>query len=119
MTLTAVLLTLKILTVFIEPDDPSSHDDQTLATCMGHAMTARPSGITLVTARDQADATIRVENRTGLRIHVLGSITLKDGTKLITVNHVTHGLNHTLCHQADGLLDELARKIKIPAQAQH
>jgi len=111
MTLTALLLTLKILTVYIEADDPSSHDDQTLATCVSHAMTARPSGLTIVTTPNQADATIRVENRTGMRIHVLGSITLKDGTKLVTVNHVTHGLNHSLCHQADGLLDELARKI--------
>jgi hypothetical protein len=47
----------------------------------------------------------------GLRMHVLGNVTLKDGTSLVTVNHVTHGFNHSLCHQADGLLDEVAKKL--------
>jgi hypothetical protein len=111
MSLTALFLALKILTVFIEPDDPLSKDDQTLATCVAHAMTERPSALMLATTKDMADATIRVENRTGLRIHVLGNITLKDGSHLITVNHVTHSINHSLCHQADGLLDEIAKKL--------
>jgi hypothetical protein len=111
MTLTAVFLTLKILTVFIEPGDPLSKDDQTLATCVAHAMTERPSALILATTKDMADASIRLENRTGLRIHVQGEITLKDGTRMITVNHVTHGFNHSLCHQADGLLHEMAEKV--------
>jgi hypothetical protein len=117
MTLTSVFLTLKILTVFVEPGDPSAKDDQTLATCVARAMTARPTALTLATTRDQADAIIGVENRAGLRTHVLGSVTLKDGTSLITVNHVTHGLKHSLCHQADGLLDEMAKKVPLSARA--
>jgi hypothetical protein len=110
--LIAALLTLKLLTVFIEPGDPLSKDDVTLVACVTHALTERPSGIMVVATQDDAAATIRVANDSGVRIHVLGVLDKKDGTRLVSVNHVTHGLNHGLCHQADGLLDEMARKLK-------
>jgi hypothetical protein len=111
MTLTAVFLTLKMLSVFVAPANPLSHDDQTLATCVVHALTERPSALMLLTTKEMADATILVENQAKFRIHVVGTVTLKDGTNLGAINHVTHGFNHSLCHQADGLLDEIARNL--------
>jgi hypothetical protein len=117
MSLTAVFLTLKILMVFIAPANPLSKDDQTLATCVTHALTERPSALVLVATKELADATLVVENQAKFRIHVVGTVMLKDGTNLGSVNHVTHGFNHSLCHQADGLLDEIARN--LPAAAVH
>ncbi len=111
MSMTAVFLTLKLLTVFVAPADPLVKDDQALATCVAQALTARPSELTIATTKDGADAVLTVENQTKFRIHVVGTVTRPDGTVLGSVNHVTHGLNHGLCHQADGMLDELARKL--------
>ena len=109
MVLTAFLLMLKLMTVFIEPQDPLSKDDQTLATCAAQAMTARPSDLKIVTSKELADVTLTVHNDAKMRIHILGRLTKQDGTVLVDVNHVTHGFNHTLCHQMDGLLDEMVR----------
>jgi hypothetical protein len=111
MILTALLLTMKLTTVFIAPENALANDDQTLATCAVAAMTARPSDLTLAKSKELADATLIVGNHTGVRIHVLGRLVAKDGKVLIEVNHVTHGFNHTLCHQLDGLLDEMATKL--------
>ncbi len=111
MSLTAVFLVLKLLSVFVAPANPLSTDDQTLATCVTHALTERPSALVIATTPDTADVTIAVENAAKVRIHVVGTVTLQDGTRLGSVNHVTHGFNHGLCHQADGLLDELARNL--------
>lgn len=111
MLLTTLLIALKILTVFVEPASSLEKDDQTLATCVVRAMTARPSELTIAKTKELADATLVVANRTGFRVHVTGKLTRKDGTTLIEVNHVTRGLNHSLCHQVDGLLDEMAKKL--------
>jgi hypothetical protein len=109
--LTTLFLALKLMTVYVEPENALAKDDQTLATCAVSAMTARPSALKILPSKEMADVTFVVGNHAGLRIHVLGRLTLPDGTVLVEVNHVTHGLNHSLCHQVDGLLDEMAKKL--------
>lgn len=111
MTLTTLLLLLKLTTVFVNPEDGLKNDDQTLATCAVEKLTARPSELTIAKSKDLADVTLTVGNHAGMRIHVIGTLTDKDGTVLLEVNHVTHGYNHGLCHQMEGLLDEMARKL--------
>ena len=112
MTLVAFLLSLKLMTVFIQPENPTSKDDQTLATCAAKAMTARPTSLTIAATNEPAaNTTLIVGNHAGVRIHVTGKLVKSDGTVLIEVNHVTHGFNHGLCHQMDGLLDEMAKKL--------
>ncbi len=115
MNLTSLLLLLKLMTVFVEPEDPREKDDRKLVDCAVTAMTERPSKLTIADSKDAADVVLLVGNHTGLRIHVLGRLTKHDGTELVEVNHVTHGFNHGLCNQMNGLLDELARK--LPALA--
>jgi hypothetical protein len=109
--LTTLLLTLKLLTVFIEPENALSKDDQALATCAAKAMTERPSTLTIAPAKEMVDATLVIGNHAGVRIHVRGRLVRPDGSVLIEVDHVTHGLNHSLCNQAAGLLDEMAKKL--------
>lgn len=111
MILTTLLLALKLMTVFIEPENAMAKDDQTLATCAVAAMTARPSDLKIATSKDAADVTLIIGNHAGGRIHVIGKLVRRDGTVLIEVNHVTHGFNHSLCNQTDGLLDEMAKKL--------
>jgi hypothetical protein len=111
MVLTALLLILKLTTVFVDPEDALKRDDQTLATCAVEALTARPSDLTIAKSKEAAAVTLTVGNHSGKRIHVIGKLTAKDGTVLIDVNHVTHGFNHSLCHQMDGLLDEMTKKL--------
>jgi len=111
MALTTLLLLLKLTTVFVTPADPLNHDDQTLATSAFRALQARPSDLTIAKSADLADVTLTVSNQAGVRIHVVGTLIDKDGTVLVDVNHVTHGFNHGLCHQVEGLLDEMARKL--------
>jgi hypothetical protein len=109
MILASLLLTQKLLTVTVEPENPSKKDDQTLATCAVAALTARPSELKIGTGKEPGDAKLTVGNHTGMRIHVLGKLVKADGMVLVEVNHVTHGFDHTLCHQLDGLLDEMVK----------
>ena len=107
----ALLLTLKLATVAIEPENPLEKDDQAIATCAVNAMTARPSALTIAGAKDMADAVLVIGNHAGMRVHVVGRLVRADGSTLVEVNHVTHGFNHGLCHQVDGLLEEMAKKL--------
>src|SRR5262245_51463699 len=110
MPLTTLLLLLKVMTVFIEPGRPDKGDDRTLVRCATDAMTARPSALQIVKDRSAAQVIFTVTNESGVRIHVVGRLSLPDGTTLLEVNHVTHGFNHSLCNQMKGLLDEMGRK---------
>ena len=74
-------------------------------------MTARPSDLAIATSKDAADVVLTVGNHAGKRIHVVGKLTGKDGNILTEVNHVTHGFNHSLCNQMEGLLDEMTKKL--------
>ena len=111
MTLTSLLLLLKLLSLSVEPENPLAKDDQTLATCAVKALTERPSALQIAATTEAADAVLTVGNHTGVRIHVVGRLARPDGSVLVEVNHVTHGFNHSLCHQVDGLIDEMARKL--------
>jgi hypothetical protein len=111
MTLTTLFLLLKLVTIAVEPERPLEHDDQALATCAVQALTARPSALQIAASAEAADATLIIGNHAGMRIHVIGRLVRADGTTLVEVNHVTHGLNHSLCHQTEGLLDEMARTL--------
>ncbi len=111
MILTTLLLTLKLMTVFIAPENAMSKDDQALATCAAKAMTERPSALALAPSEDGVDAKLVIGNHAGVRIHVRGQLVRPDGSVLVEVDHVTHGFNHSLCNQAAGLLDEMAKKL--------
>lgn len=111
MTLTTLLLMLKLINIYVAPANPLAKDDQTLATCVVKALTARPSALVIVESAEKADAKFTISNAAAKRIHVVGTLIARDGTPLVEVNHVTHGFNHSLCNQADGLVDEMARKI--------
>src|SRR5258705_13902823 len=106
-----ILLTVKVATVAIEPENPLTKDDQTLATWAVTAITARPSELAVARTKAAADVVLVIGNHAGARVHVVGRLVRADGSTLIEVNHVTHGFNHGLCHQVDGLLDEMAKKL--------
>jgi hypothetical protein len=111
MILTTLLLMLKLTTVYVAAEDPLKKDDQTLATCVAKALVERPSPLTLAPTDETVDATLVIGNHAGVRIHVRGRLVRPDGSVLIDVDHVQHGLNHSLCNQANGLLDEMAKKL--------
>ncbi len=111
MSLTLILILLKFLHVYVLPANPTDSDDQKLATCVVEAMQARPSELVLTKTKAEADVIFTLENQAKMRLHAVGTLTKPDGTLVVSVNHVTHGFNHGLCHQAEGLLDEMARKL--------
>ena len=111
MTLTTVLLLLKLMTIAVVPGDLAEKDDTALAACAIKELTAKPSDLRIVAMTESPDATFTISNESGVRIHVVGTLVARNGAPFIDVNHVTHGLNHTLCNQAKGLLDEMAKKI--------
>lgn len=120
MILTALLLTLKLMTVFVEPEVWFNKDDISLATCAVHALTAQPN-LTIATTKDRADVTLVVGNRAKWRLHVVGKLVDKDGTVLLEVDHMPprFDFNHGLCHQMDGLLDEMTKKFAAKQAARH
>jgi hypothetical protein len=111
MGLTVALLTLKLLHVYIQPANASDKDDRKLAACIVEQMKERPSELVIVQAKDEADAVLTVENQAKFRIHVVGTLRKADGSLLADRNHITHSMNHGLCHQAEGLLEELAEQL--------
>ena len=111
MILTTLLLMLKLTTVFVEAEDPLKKDDQTLATCVAKALMERPSPLTIAPTNEAVEATLRIGNHAGVRIHVRGQLVRPDGSVLIDVDHVQKGFNHSLCNQANGLLDKMAKKL--------
>jgi len=111
MSLAGILILLKLLHVYVQPMNVADEDDQKLATCVVEAMTERPSELVLVKTKAEAEAIFTLENQAKMRLHAVGTLTKPDGTLLVSVNHVTHGFNHGLCHQAEGLLDEMARTL--------
>lgn len=111
MILTTILLTLTLATIAVEPENGLEKDDQALATCAVEALTTRPSELTIARSKEMADAVLEIGNHAGVRVHVVGRLVRADGTAVIEVNHVTHGYNHGLCHQVDGLLEEMAKKL--------
>ncbi len=83
MVLTALLLILKLTTVFVEPKDPLEKLDQTLATCAVEALTARPSDLTIAKSKDHADATLTVGfHHSTWKNGAYGKLTDKTGTVL-------------------------------------
>jgi hypothetical protein len=111
MILTTVLLTLKLLAVYVEPADPLERDDQTLATCVVDALTSRPSALTIAPTRETADVVLTVVNDAKFRLHVKGKLVAADGRLLAEADHVQKGFNRKLCHQADGMMAQLAKKL--------
>jgi hypothetical protein len=110
-TLTSLLLMLKLLTVFVEAEDPLKKDDQALATCVAKALTERPSALTIAPTTEMVDATLVIGNHAGVRIHVRGRLVRPDGSVLIDIDHVQKGFNHSLCNQANGLLEKMAKQL--------
>lgn len=111
MTLTAVLLSLKILSIYIVPVDAMDRDDQKVATCVAEALTERPSALTITPSKEEADVILTVANAAAFRMHVTGLLTTKDEKFLAMVDHVQKGFNHKLCHQVDGMLEKLAKQL--------
>jgi hypothetical protein len=111
MALTLLLVTLKLLHIYVQPANPLDNDDQKLATCVVEQLTARPSELEVVKVKEQADVVFTVENQAKFRIHVVGTLRKADGSLLGENNHVTKGFNHSLCHQAEGLLNDLAKQL--------
>jgi len=111
MALTLLLITLKLLHLYVQPMNPLDKDDQKLATCVVEKMTQRPSELAIAKSKDEADAVLTVENQAKMRLHVVGTLRKADGALLAEKNTVTHGFNHGLCHQAETMLDELAKQL--------
>ncbi len=117
MMLTTALLALHLLRVFVAPEQPTSHDDQALATCAVQAMSGRPSALVLATSAEDADVVVTVGNHAGLAMHVQGTVKTAAGATLASVKHSQKGFDHTLCKQAGGLLDKLAQNLVAPGRA--
>jgi hypothetical protein len=111
MVLTALLLTLNLLTVYVEPADALDQDDQRVATCVVEALTARPSALVIALSKEAASVVLTVANEAKFRLHVVGRLVAADGRVLADVNHAQKGLNHKLCHQTDGMLEKLAKQL--------
>jgi hypothetical protein len=112
MILTTLLLTLKFMTVYVEPKDPFAKDDQTLATCAVHALTARPSALTIAMSKETADVTLVVGSHTAKKLHVVGKLVKKDGTVLVAeTDHSTMDVSR-LCEHLGELLTDMAKKLK-------
>ena len=111
MALTLLLIGLKLLSLYVEPANPLDKDDQKLATCVVEKMTERPSELTIAKSKDLADVVLTVENQAKFRLHVVGTLRKADGSLLAEKNHNQKGFNHSLCNQAEGLLNQLAKQM--------
>lgn len=112
MVLTALLLILKLTTVFVEPGDPLEKNDQTLATCAVEALTARPSDLPIAKSKDHSDATPTVgfHPSTWKQPGAYGNLTDKTGTVLVELKHSPLGI-FTMCGYMDGLLDKMTKEL--------
>jgi hypothetical protein len=121
MNLTTVLLLLKLLTVYVEPENgPKPKDDAKLAACAVQLLTKQPSALKVVTDRSEADVALTLGNHAAHVIRVDATLTARDGAVLATVGFTLKYdparptfFTRPLCQQAEGAMDALAESLRI------